>query len=219
MTMNTNEFKEGTIIGVIENFHFQSLHRRIEPLVLYLINPAATNAISVKVAAGNFHEIIDYIESTWHKIFPTKQLEYSFLENKLNLLYIGEKRIQNLFTIFAILSVFIACLGLFGLTVYTAENRRKEIGIRKVVGASVSGITLMLSRDFTKSVLWANIFAWPLAWYIMSEWLEYFAYRIDIGWLVFIFSGGVSIIIALATIVTQVIKASIANPVKSLRYE
>ncbi len=219
MTLGTDEFRESIIIGVVENFHFQSLHRRIEPLVMYIANPEDITVLAIKGTQGNIAEMIDHLNFTWEKIYPSEQLVFSFLDSRLDLLYKSEGRIQNLLTIFTVLSVFIASLGLLGLAIYSSESRRKEIGIRKVVGATVTGITLMLSRDFTKWVLMANLFAWPAAWYLMNLWLQNFSYKIELGWTVFILSGFISLIIALITVIAQAIKSAVMNPVESLRYE
>jgi putative ABC transport system permease protein len=219
MTLGSDQVRESTIIGVVKNFHFQSLHRRIEPLVMYISDPEYIAAIALRCPPGSTRDMIAHLENTWKKIYPTEQLEFSFLNSRLNLLYQSEERIQKLLTIFTALSVFIASLGLFGLAIYSSESRRKEVGIRKVVGATVGSITLLLSRDFTKWVILANIFAWPAAWYLMNLWLQNFTYKIEIGWIVFIISGLLSLIIALLTVIFQAVKSAIANPVEALRYE
>jgi putative ABC transport system permease protein len=159
------------------------------------------------------------IETTWKKTAPGKPFEYSFLSDEFDALYRTEQRIGQLFTVFAIVAVLIACLGLFGLSVFAAEQRTKEIGVRKVMGASVAGITTLLARDFLKPVLISILVASPIAWYAMDRWLQDFAYRIDIEWWVFALSGALAVAIALATVSFQSVRAALANPVKSLRSE
>ena len=212
--------KEGRVIGVVKDFHFNSLHQQVEPLV---IMPRLANQrfsqISVRIAMNDPQQAIHWIADNWEKNFPSALLEYSFMDKKLNDQYLAENRFSKFFLCFSILSLIIACLGLFGLTAFTVRQRVKEIGIRKVLGASVSGITTMLSTDFLKLVFISAIIAVPVAWYVMNKWLQDFAYRINIeGW-VFVVAGLAALLIALLTISFQSIKAAIANPVKSLRTE
>ena len=153
------------------------------------------------------------------KISPNYPFEYSFFDEVFDRAYHTEQRMVNIFSSFAFLAIIIACLGLFGLSTYAVEQRTKEIGIRKVVGASVPGIVILLSKEFTKWVLIANIFAWPAAYVFMKNWLQYFAYRINLGWQIFTLSAILALVIALITVSYQSIKAAVANPVESLHYE
>ena len=163
--------------------------------------------------------MLSNLKKQWASFNPSGPLGYSFLDEKFASLYANEKRTQQIFSVFAILAVIIACLGLFGLATYTAEQRRKEIGIRKVLGASVGGIIQLLSKEFLKLVLISFIIAIPVSWWAMNEWLQDFAYRINIGWWVFVGAGAFALLITLVTISFQAIKAALANPVKSLRTE
>jgi putative ABC transport system permease protein len=212
--------KQGRVIGVVKDFHFNSLHQQVEPLVIMpLFTSQRFSQISVRVAMNDPQKAINWIADNWKKNFPSALLEYSFMDKKLNDQYIAEGRFSKFFLYFSILSLIIACLGLFGLTAFTVQQRIKEIGIRKVLGASVSGITAMLSTDFLKLVFVSAIIAVPVAWYVMNKWLQDFAYRINIEWWVFVVAGLAALLIALLTISFQSIKAAMANPMKSLRTE
>ena len=162
---------------------------------------------------------VNWTAETWKKNFPGTLLEYSFMDKKLNDQYLAENRFSKFFLYFSILSLIIACLGLFGLTAFTVQQRIKEIGIRKVLGASVSNITAMLSTDFLKLVFVSAIIAVPIAWYVMNNWLQDFAYRTTISWWMFTIADAAALLIALITVSVQAIKAAVANPVKSLRTE
>jgi len=213
------ELKQGTVIGSMKDFHFKSLHEKIEPLVIYIGTPNDYAYLSVRIRTDNVAGVLNSIEKKWKTFSPDKPFEYFFLDEYWGKLYQKEQNMKNLFGWFSGLAIFIACLGLFGLAAFSAQNKTKEIGIRKVLGASVLGIVSMLSIDFTKWVIIANIIAWPVAYYFMNKWLEDFAYRIEISWWVFVLSGGIALMIALLTVSYQAIKAAIANPVDSLRYE
>jgi putative ABC transport system permease protein len=210
-----------TVAGIVKDFNFQSLHERIAPMVLgFQKNPVQSiGYFTVKLTSGDVDATLKSMKAILHRLDQANQFEYHFLDKQWDLLYREDKIRQAIFLIVALLAIFIAALGLLGLTIYAAEQRVKEIGIRKVLGASVSGIVLMLSKDFLKLVLIAAIIAIPIAWFFMHKWLEDFAYRININWWVFVFSALTAIIIAMATICLQVVKAAIANPVKSLRSE
>ena len=175
--------------------------------------------VSVRVKPGNISENLNQLESKWKNFAPNTPFDYSFLDNEFDALYRSEKRMGTVFGIFTILSIFVACLGLFGLAAYTAERRTKEIGVRKVLGASVQNLVALLSKDFIKLVVVATVIAFPIAWWSMNKWLEDFAYRITIGWWMFMLAGVIALLIALFTVSFQAIKASVANPVKSLRTE
>ncbi|MCB0292482.1 MAG: FtsX-like permease family protein [Calditrichaeota bacterium] len=175
--------------------------------------------MAVRIRPQNVPETVAYIEKTWASFIPYKPFEYFFLDDNYDALYRAEQRTGQLFTRFSLLAIFIACLGLFGLASFTTEQRTREIGIRKVLGASVPAIIFKLSREFTRWVLLANLIAWPLAWLAMRAWLEDFAYRITIGPAPFIAAGLIALVIALLTISYQAIKAALTNPADALRYE
>ena len=177
------------------------------------------NNMSVKINGNKAKDAIAYIQSVWQKNFPDHTFEYQFLDDHFAEIYRADAQVSNIVGVLAALAIIISCLGLFGLASYSAEKRIKEIGIRKVLGASVGNIVAMLSGSFLKRVLIATIIAWPLAWFAMNKWLQDFAYRIPITWWIFALAGLLAIFIALFTISFQAIKAAIANPVKSLRTE
>ncbi len=212
--------RRGRLIGVFNDFHFESLHEKIVPLVILV--PRNTNNygnISIKVTGTNIPAALTHIERTWKKFLPEVPYQYTFLDENFNRLYDAEEKQKTIFTIFACIAIFIACLGLFGLSAFAISQRIKEIGIRKVLGASVNTIVSLLSKDFLKLVLLAALIAFPIAWYAMNNWLEDFAYRIAIPWWAFIVAGILAALIALFTISFQAIKAAVRNPVKSLRTE
>ncbi|MCW3118443.1 MAG: transporter permease [Chitinophagaceae bacterium] len=210
--------RQGKIIGVLKDFHYKSLQQNITPLVMR-IEPWGFGVISIKVAGNNLPATIKAIGNKWTQSIPNRPFEYYFLDEFFDRQYRAENNFGNLFLNFAVLAIFISCLGLLGLSSYSTLQRTKEIGIRKVLGASVSGIVNLLSVDFIKLVLIALIIAAPVAWFGMNKWLQDFAYRTNITWWVFALTGGVSVLIAFATISFQAIKAALANPVKSLRTE
>ncbi|HEX5027117.1 MAG TPA: ABC transporter permease [Agriterribacter sp.] len=209
-----------TIVGVIKDFHTYSLQHKIEPLVM-VMPPVASmeDNLYVKIAKGKIPQGLAYINKVYSQFDKTNVAEYSFLDQNFAKQYGAEQKQGQVSLIFTILAVIIACLGLFGLATFTATQRIKEIGIRKVLGASVGGITLMLSKDFVRLVAIAIVIATPAAWFIMHKWLQDFAYRIDISWWMFVVSGLLSLIIALFTISFRAIKAALANPVEALRTE
>jgi putative ABC transport system permease protein len=212
--------QKGTIAGVFNDFNFESLHQRIIPLVLFESSngTGSYNNISIKTS-GNVPAAIAQIEKTWKKFLPETPFEYQFLDNRYAKLYEAEERQSSIFTIFSCIAIFIACLGLFGLSAFTISQRVKEIGVRKVLGASTGNIVKLISTDFLILVIIAAVIAFPVAWFVMNHWLQSFAYRINIGWAVFVLSAIIALLIAFATISFQAIKAAVANPVKSLRSE
>ena len=214
---NQGEKKTYTILGVVKDFHFKSLHERISPLVMVLAPDPGM--LIVKLKQGDTGEFLTSLKTKWTKLSAEEPLSYSFLDERYNRTYESEQKTGQILGIFSGLTIFIACLGLFGLATFTAEQRKKEIGIRKVLGASVAGIMNLISLDFLKLVLVAFIIASPLAWYAMDRWLQNFAYRITIDWWIFALAGILAVLIALATVSFQAIKAALANPVKSLRME
>jgi len=213
--------KEGKIIGVVKNFHFKSLHHEIRPFV-YMMNPdwiGMMDCMFIRVAPNNLSATVRYIESTCKEFNPAFPLKYLFFDEWLGRLYSNEQRMGKIVGFFTFLAIAISCLGLFGLASFMTEQRTKEIGIRKVLGAPVSRIILLLSADFTKWVLVANIIAWPVAYFVISKWLENFAYRTNLNISIFILSGVLALVTALLTVSYQTLKAALANPVESLRYE
>jgi putative ABC transport system permease protein len=214
--------EEGQIIGVVKDYHHVSLHREIMPHV-FAINPRwhrmAVKYIFVKISSANIPDTLAHIRQAAHKIVPDFPLEYSFLDQGINTLYQSEQRLGKIFTYFAFLAILISCLGIFGLSSFSAEQRTKEIGIRKVMGASVSGITLLLSKQFSRWVLVANIIAWPIAYYAMFKWLQNFAYRTGLNLLVFIVAGILALVVASLPVGYQALKAAHNNPVEALRTE
>ncbi len=208
---------KGEVIGVLSDFNFQSLRSEVEPLVLEQGNDV--EMLSVKMSQYQPAATLAYIEKTWQKIFPNSPIEYDFLDKNLDALYKSELKLGVLFTLFSLLSIIIACMGLYGLSLYSAERRTKEVGVRKVLGASVTGVVILLSKEFAKWVLVANLIAWPAAYFLMNKWLLNFAYRIDISPWMFIIAGITALAIAMITTSFHAIRAATANPVESLRYE
>ena len=208
----------GPVIGVIKDFNFESLHNQIQPIAL-CVYPDAFQYLLVRIKPENISSSIHFLESQWKEIFPDQTFDYNFFDESFNRLYKTEIRQGNIFNLITALALTIACLGLFGLIHFFTGRRTKEIGIRKVFGSTVLNIVLLLIKDFIKWILIANIIAWPVAYYLMNKWLQDFAYRIDITWWVFVLSGGIALLIALATVSFQAIKAANANPIESLRYE
>ncbi|MCO5934866.1 ABC transporter permease [Mucilaginibacter sp. RB4R14] len=213
----TPNVKECHIVGVVKDFHFNSLREKIDPIVLtYGQNPGA---LAIRVSTSNITGLMGQIKDKWNSLSPGIQIDYSFMDQDFDASYRSEQRIGRIFVIFTALAIIIACLGLFGLAAYAAEQRTKEIGIRKVLGADVSVIVAMLSKDFIKLVCIAIVTASPFAWFVMNKWLQDFAYRVTIHWWVIAAAGVGALLIAFVTISFQSIKAALANPVKSLRSE
>ena len=207
-----------TIVGVVDDFHQQSLREAYEPLILRL-DPGVNGQFSIKLADSNPSRAIDVVKKAWAQFFPTDPFAYSFLDERYNKQYQADERFGEVFGFFTLLAVLVACLGLLGLATFTARQRTKEIGVRKVLGASVASIIQLLSKDFLKLVMVAILIASPLAWYAMHQWLQTFAYRVDMSWWVFALAGVLAVGIALLTVSFQSIKAALMNPIKSLRSE
>ncbi|MEP7323753.1 MAG: ABC transporter permease [Saprospiraceae bacterium] len=210
--------REGNIIGVVKDFHFRALQQKIKPLTMRM-EPGRFNKITAKVQTSALPETIAAVENLWKKILPNRPFSYYFLDEFFDRQYRGEERFGKLFFNFAILAIFISCLGLLGLASYSTLQRTREIGIRKVVGASVFSIVNLLSKDFIKLVCVSILIAAPLAWFGINKWLQDFEYRVNIGWWVFVLAGMMAITIALLTVGFQAIRAAVAKPVKSLRIE
>jgi putative ABC transport system permease protein len=223
---------EEEIVGVVKDFNYQSLHTKILPLAMIIrpdtffrriqdINFGAPlqPRVSVRLRAGNISNNLAVLKNTWKKIAPDQEFEYRFLEETIAAQYKQEQRTGKIVRIASALSIFIACIGLFGLTTLVIVRRTREIGIRKVLGASVGAIVRLLSAEFLQLVVIAAVIAFPLAWWLMNDWLKDFAYRVSIGWWIFLAAAIIAIIIAFVTIGFQAVKAAMSNPVKSLRTE
>jgi putative ABC transport system permease protein len=210
--------KTGPIIGVMRNFHYHHMKTKIEPLALFIM-PYFNQYILIKLQPENIKESLEFIKKTWEKFSPDYPFEHSFVSEDYNSLYRHEEKMGKILTIFTVFAIFIACLGLWGLTSFIIERRTKEIGIRKVLGASVLKIIILLSKEFLNLVIIANIIAWPLVYYFINVWLQNFAYRVNIGFQTLLVAGSIVIIVAFLAISYQTLRAAIANPVESLRYE
>ena len=213
-----NGKKKYHVIGIVKDFNFSSLRQNITPLVL-VMDKDWRPSLSIRVNSNNLALIISQIKTKWEALAPNQQFDYSFMDEDFDAIYRTEQRVGKLFIIFTIFTLIIACLGLFGLAAYAAEQRNKEIGIRKVLGASLSTVIALLSKDFIKLVLISIAIATPLAWLAMHKWLEGFAYRQNIQWWVLVVTGLGAILIAFITISFQAVKAALVNPVESLRSE
>ena len=209
----------GFIAGVASDFNFNSLHHKIETLSIFCQKDWGYSEVSVRINGAAAQNAIDHVANAWKKVNPDQPFEYSFLDEHFKELYDADRAVSKVVGILAGLAILISCLGLFGLASYSAERRVKEIGIRKVLGASVQNIAGMLSRDFLRLVLISTLIAWPIAWFGVTRWLQDFAYRVPVSWWVFIMAAGIALFIALFTVSFQAVKAAIANPVKSLRTE
>jgi len=209
---------EGKIIGVVEDFHFAPLHSKIEPLALQL-DPDYLKVLSVKINSLNIANTLTFIQNKWKKLFADFPFVFSFLDERIENMYKVEMKLGQSFNYFTLIAILLSCLGLLGLASYMAEKKTKEIGIRKILGANVPNILLLLIKEFTRFVFLANIIAWPVAYFAMNKWLQNFAYRIHIGVWIFVVSAAAALSIALLTVSYQSIKAATANPVDSLRYE
>lgn len=208
--------QEQTVIGVVKDFHFANMRHKIEPLAMFF-NPNGGGNLAVKFNASNVSQTVSFIQSSWDEVFPNSPLEYQFFDEEFGQQFASDERFGRLVFSFTWLAIFIACLGLFGLSAFTAEQKTKEIGVRKVLGASVGGIVMLLSKQFSQLIMVAIILATPLAYYLMSQWLSDYEYRVDINWMWFVISGIVALLIALITVVFQSVKAANINPSKSLR--
>ena len=216
----TDEYdeKEGEIIGIINDFHQRSLHNSIEPMIFTLINDEL-GPYSVKIEPRNISETIKFLSNKWKAYHPDYPFSYTFLSETIDGFYENDEKTGTVFTYFALLTIFISCLGLVGLVSYAAEQRKKEIGIRKVLGSSITGVTLLLSKEFLGSIVISLIMSFPIAWFVMNKWLEGFAYRTNIGISVFLISGILTLSIAVLSAGFQVLKAAAVSPVNSIRNE
>jgi putative ABC transport system permease protein len=212
--------RNGKIIGVLKDFHFATLHEAIEPLVV-LLETEGLNFVSLKIRSDqkDLTETISYIKDVWNRFSSGYPFIHNFLDESIDRLYSAESRVGRIFNYFTFLAIFISCLGLFGLAAFSAEQRTKEIGIRKVLGASLANIIGLLSREFFILVILSNIIAWPVSYYFMNKWLQNFAYHVEIGYILFLGAAFLAIVIALITVSYQAIRAALADPVNSLRNE
>jgi len=209
--------RTGLVVGVVRDFHIVSLQERIEPIVFFIASNY--NYLSVKLRASGTRRALAHVQQTLAAIAPQLPFEYFFIDENFDRLHRANEQLAQTITAFSLIAITIAGLGLFGLAAFSAEQRTKEVGVRKVLGATVPGIASLLSRELVKLVLLANVLAWPVAYFAMNKWLQNFAYRISIEWWVFLLAGGLALLIALLTVSTQAIRAALANPVESLRYE
>jgi putative ABC transport system permease protein len=209
---------DGTIIGVVKDFNYERIQRAIEPLAIYL-TPKEVNYVIVRLSAGNIEKSLNHVKEIWQNTYPSFPFEYKFFDEDFAKMFQSDEQMMTIFSYAAIFAILVACLGLFGLAAFISELRTKEIGIRKVLGASISGITYMLSKEFILWVIAANIIAWPISYFILNKILENYAYRTSLGLWIFAAAFLISLLIALITIGYQTLKAAVANPVKSLRYE
>jgi putative ABC transport system permease protein len=211
---------KGQVIGMVKNFHFKSLHKKVEPIILHLLpDRSGFSYMTIKIRTQNIFRLVEDIRNIWERFFPSLPFESFFLDEHLDRLYAAEMRLSRVSGIFTLLSILIASLGVFGLASYITEQRTKEIGIRKVLGATSISITILLSKEFTKLVILSNIIAWPMAYYVAHKWLQNFAYRIDLDVGTFLFASSLAVIITLLTVAYQSVKASFINPARALRYE
>ena len=210
--------KPGRIVGVVKNFNSESLRKEIEPVAIGA-TAKGSGIISIRIKTGNMPETLHALEKLWKQNIPDKAFSYRFLDENLAKLYASEKQLSSALSTMSLIIIIISCLGLFALSVFIAQKRIKEIGIRKVLGATVANITIILSADFLKLIFISILIASPVAWWFMNEWLQGFVYRINSSWQVFLFTGLAVLLIALVTVSFQAIKAAITNPVKSLRTE
>ena len=213
-----NPVKKGKVIAVIEDFHYKSLHEKVAASVIQLY-PQVEYAVAVKLRAANMKNSIAYINNVWNKFVPGYPLDYKFMDESYGAMYKGEEKLSDLLWIFTIMAIIVGCMGLFGLAAFSAEQRTKEIGIRKILGASTFNIVGLLSKNFLLLILIASLIAFPVAWWAMNSWLKDFPYRVNISLWIFFVAGLAAVIVALITISFRAIKAAITNPVKSLRTE
>jgi putative ABC transport system permease protein len=209
------------IIGVVKNFNYESLHRKVRPLVLHLERkdyPAGIN-FTVRIVSDDMSNTIRYISDKWKEIALSEEMNYNFVDDNLERLYAAEQKTNVVSIIFSSIAIFIACIGLFGLAAFVAEQRTKEIGIRKVLGATSRQIVLLLSREFVVWILISNILAWPVAWYVMNDWLDNFAFHTEMPLTYFLIAGAVTFLIASITVGFHAVKATRTNPVESMKYE
>jgi putative ABC transport system permease protein len=211
--------KSYTVMGVVQDFYFKPVYQAVEPLIMYFESDFKRGYMFAKIRTDNVEHTIDFMKSSWNKYCPEYPFEYTFLDEDYARFYYGEKFTSNILMYFSLIAILISCLGLFGLACFMAERRTKEVGIRKVLGASVSNIIKLLSKEFFALVLIANLIAAPIAYYLMNKWLQDYVYKISLSWTIFAATILLSLVIAILTVSFQAIKAAVANPVDALRYE
>jgi putative ABC transport system permease protein len=209
--------RPGFVKAVVKDFHFESLHNAIKPFVLF--PELRARELLIKLSGHHLPQSISFLQSKWKTLIPDRPFEYRFMDDDYNKLYSAELRLGKVMNLFAMIAILLACLGLLGLSSYGAQQRFKEIGIRKVLGASVSNIVFALSKDFIWLAFVAIVIAFPVAWWAMTKWLQDFTYRTDMTWSIYLEAGAITILLAVVTVSIHAIKAAIANPVKSLRTE
>jgi putative ABC transport system permease protein len=207
------------IVGVVRDFHYESLHHGIKPMVIMMRTEGWFNRMAVRIKKGSYTESLSVLEKKWNEMETGQPFMYTSLDQNMEAFYRNDQRTQTLYTIFSMLAIFVASLGLFGLAAFTTESRTREISIRKVMGAGEKRIVLMLSVQFARWVLLANLIAWPLAWLLMDNWLNHFAYRINMPWMVFLIAALLTLLLAMLTVLYQAIKAARTNPAEALKYE
>jgi len=207
-----------TVIGVVKDFHSSSLHKVIMPQ-LFGYMPDRLDTLAIRINPENTSGTLDMIREKWKGIDPLRPLEYFFLDDSFDRQYRADERLSDIFSSFTMFAIFIACLGLFGMASFTAEQRTKEIGIRKVLGATVAGVVVLLSKTFLKLVIIANVIAWPVAYFAMKNWLKNFAYQTSINVWVFLMTGALALAITLLTVSYQSIRAALSNPADAIKYE
>ncbi len=215
---NPDSLKVGQVIGVVKDFNYKSLYDKVGTAVLQIF-PGAAWKVAVKMNTANIGTTISHVKNVWNNFSPEYPIEYKFLDDNFEQMYTTEDKLKSLLALFTVTAIVIGCLGLFGLAAYTAEKRKKEVGIRRVLGASMGGVVLLLSKDFIKLIVISLVIASPVAWYFMNKWLQDFAYRVHIGWWIFGLAAVLVLGIALITVSFQAIQAALSNPVKSLRTE
>jgi putative ABC transport system permease protein len=216
--VSMGESYKGPIIGVVQDFNFQSLRHEVKPLIL-LLNRWSPSNLVVRLRPGNTVQAVEWVRALWKEALPNVPFEFSFLDDDYQKLYRNEERVASVFSTFTLLAIIIACLGLFGLASFTTEQRTKEIGIRKVLGATEVGIVGLLTKEFAQLVLIAAVIAIPISYLAIDRWLQGFAYRTELGWWTFALAGGMALAIAILTVSYQAVRAALANPVEALRYE
>ena len=215
--LSKGQMKSYTVIGVVKDFHFESLRDSIGPLMMVL--GKNRTRVCFRIDSQNVQKVIDFIRNRWNQFAPGQPFEYSFLDRRYEAMYSSEKRTGEIIGFFSVLSIMICGLGLFGLATYVTEQRTKEIGIRRVMGGTITNVVIMIFKDFVLLVAVANVLAWPLAYYVMNRWLNGFAFRIQMGFYIFVIAAGLTFFVALTTVSWQALKVATEDPVKSLRYE
>jgi putative ABC transport system permease protein len=215
-----NNWRDGgcEVVGVVKDFHVASLHQPIEPTCI-IFSQTPPSKISLRIEKGGIGPTMSYLQKAWKEVFPDYPLDYQFYDEWFNQMYVKDERFGNAIGMFAFLAITVSCLGILGMAVFASERRAKEIGIRKVHGASVNDLMILLNKDFIKWVIVAFVVACPIGWYAMNKWLQEFAYRTEMRWWIFVLSGVIALVIALLTVSWQTWRAATANPVESLRYE